>query len=507
LKVEFSKNKEGGILLALGITDAPSLYQARASDCGAEMTQDLKPHNRRLPPAILRLSSHRAPQRVNCGLVKLAALLATISIVPAGIFPGVKAAAGQDSSKQESGGQVAQAPFKLQVQRNMVLVRVVVRDSNGRPVSGLRKEDFQLFDNNKPQQIDQFDVESTAAAPAAAPQAPGQPPQTNTAPAPAPSNFQAIYFDDVEMELQEIVAARAAADRYLAAKLTPEDRAGIFTSSGQNVLDFTVDDAKIHEALAKLRPRSTLAIDQHACPNIGVYQAQLIEQHDTQAVEIAAFEDAQCNCRGVASPDCTDLTYQSAHLEIEARKVLLQWEIQFMTVLRGLEQVIRRMAVLPGKRSVIFVSPGFLTYDMERQLDQVTERALRSDVVVNTLDSRGLNVIVPGGDVSQQSLVVPMDPALSGRKAQMIQTGMALNAEVLHNLAADTGGKFFHNSNDLDEGFRQVGALTEVAYVLAFSPPNLKFDGRYHQLKVQLANPAHCTIQARRGYFAPRKGA
>jgi len=91
-----------------------------------------------------------------------------------------------------------------------------------------------------------------------------------------------------------------------------------------------------------------------------------------------------------------------------------------------------------------------------------------------------------------------------GRKEQIIQDGIARAEDVLYDFAADTGGQFFHNSNDLDKGFRQVGTLSEVSYVLAFSPRNLKYDGRFHRLKVTLVNPKGFTLQARHGYFAPK---
>jgi hypothetical protein len=89
-------------------------------------------------------------------------------------------------------------------------------------------------------------------------------------------------------------------------------------------------------------------------------------------------------------------------------------------------------------------------------------------------------------------------------KNQIQMDEIARAQDVLSDLAVDTGGQFFHNSNDLDAGFRRVATLSEVSYVLAFSPHNLKFDGRFHKLKVSLANPKGFTLQARRGYFAPR---
>jgi hypothetical protein len=125
-------------------------------------------------------------------------------------------------------------------------------------------------------------------------------------------------------------------------------------------------------------------------------------------------------------------------------------------------------------------------------------------VVISALDPRGLYVIIPGGDATHDSVIIPNRPDLMAKKDQIITQGLSLDEEVLAGLAADTGGQFFHNSNDLDQGFRQVGTLSEVYYILAFSPHDLKYDGRFHKLKVSLVDPAGSTIQARRGYFAPK---
>jgi VWFA-related protein len=434
-----------------------------------------------------------------------------LALLLAGIFGTAQAIAGQSSGEQEIATQEVQSPFKVQVQRNMVLVRAIVRDSNGGPVSGLRKEDFRLFDNGRPQQIDQFAVESSSSASAVARQAPGKESEGEAASerAPAnstPRNYQALYFDDVQMKPEDIAHARDAADRYLAATLTAADRVGIFTSSGQGNLDFTDDRGKLHEALFKLRSRPVIPTDTQACPDIGDYEAYLIVwQRDPFAIAIATDETFQCNCQGMTGQAAQWCQTQAANsVEGEAVRVLNEWETQFTAVLRGLEQVVRRTALLPGQRSVIFLSPGFISYNLEAQIAEITERALRSNVVVNTLDPRGLYVVFPAGDAIQHVAVLPANVGLVGRKQQIILDGFSHAEEVLNNLAADTGGQSFHNNNDLDKGFRQVGTLSEVSYVLAFSPHNLKFDGRFHKLKVSLVNPAQFTIQARRGYFAPK---
>jgi hypothetical protein len=66
-----------------------------------------------------------------------------------------------------------------------------------------------------------------------------------------------------------------------------------------------------------------------------------------------------------------------------------------------------------------------------------------------------------------------------------------------------TGGTFFENSNDFDEGFRRVASTPEYAYVLGFSPQNLKLNGSFHSLKVTLNTSEKLILQARCGYFAP----
>jgi VWFA-related protein len=454
--------------------------------------------------------SVRAWERIWRGGMGVTSRLLLVGLLAAGVFSGVPAAVGQGSGEREIATQDVQAPFKVQVQRNMVVVRAIVRDSNGRPVPRLRKEDFRLWDNGKPQEIDQFSAESSSRPSVTARPASGEEKESGEEAASQPGavnttarNFQALYFDDTQMTFEDIVHARDAADRYLAATLAAVDRAGIFTTSGQGNLDFTDDRSKLHEALFKLRPRPTIATDTNSCPDIGNYQAYLIvQQHDPTATDIAAQEWIQCNCVGMPQM-CSS---QAANMvQGEAARVLNVWETQSEAVLRGLEQVIRRTALLPGQHSVIFLSPGFLLYNLESQISEIADRALRASVVVSALDPRGLYVIIPGGDASRQTNVIASRPDLMARKQQIINQGLSLAEDVLSDLAGDTGGQFFHISNDLDKGFRQVGTLSDVYYVLAFSPRDLKFDGRFHKLKVGLVNPAGLTIQARRGYFAPKK--
>ena len=72
-------------------------------------------------------------------------------------------------------------------------------------------------------------------------------------------------------------------------------------------------------------------------------------------------------------------------------------------------------------------------------------------------------------------------------------------------LAQDTGGILYENNNDLEAGFRRVAAIPDTSYTLAFSPENLKHDGAFHPLKVTLVSAKGLSVQARKGYYAPKR--
>ncbi len=414
--------------------------------------------------------------------------------------------AGSEITTQESTPK-----FRIQVERNVVQVRVVVRDSRGRVVGNLNKDDFRLTDNGKPQVITHFAVEDpTTRAQAAAAAAPEDAEAEDERPASLPDRYIAIFFDDVHIQFGDLVRTREAAEKYFLSHLLPGDRVAIFTSSGQNQVDFTDDYGKLHEALRKLQPRSIVPRRGDDCPDISDYQAYMISyRRDPYAIEIAAEEVLLCDPGVIAmgasmSQEELRRTVLS-RVEFSARQVANAFQTESETAFRGLEGLIRHLSSQPGQRTLVLVSPGFLMQTMEHRLTQLIDRALRSDVVVNSLDAKGLYAHIALGDASRSPILPIRNASLVGNKARMDLDRVNSIAEVMRSLAYDTGGLFFTNSNDLDEGLRRVGALPEVSYALAFSPQNMKFDGNYHRIKVTLAGKARLTIQARKGYYAPSK--
>jgi VWFA-related protein len=404
-----------------------------------------------------------------------------------------------DQNAAEMTSREAPATFKARV--NLVLVPVVVRDSQGRAIGNLRKEDFQLFDKNKPQVITKFSVEKSggqAAQEAQAAANAGENAAGKPAPAELPEHYTAYLFDDVHLDFGDLARVRQAADRHMAA-LDSTARAAIYTTSGQNTLDFTDDRAKLREALLRLMPRPAARAPRGVdCPEVSYYMAdQIINKHDPQAFQVATA-DAMV---------CMSLTPQQASVAVAAAQTaasvaLSSGEHETELALTVLKTVVRRMSAMPGQRSIVLVSPGFLTpFELLPDTIDVIDRAIRANVIISALDARGLYTLIPGGDASQRTVNV----ATVQYKAQYETAAALAEEDVMVELADATGGTFFHNSNDLDAGFRRVASAPEFFYVLGFSPENLKLDGSYHKLKVTLKDGEKLSLQARRGYYAPRR--
>jgi VWFA-related protein len=399
-----------------------------------------------------------------------------------------------------------QAAFKVSVR--LVQVRVVVRDPKGLAVGTFNKDDFQLLDNGKPQVIKSFAVEQPAGSAAQEAVKP-QPGEISPAIQPlVPDRFVIYLFDDVHLQFKDLLPARAAAERHIAT-LRPTDRAAVFTTSGQRNLDFTDDRAKLHETIANVQPHPILILGVAQCPYMTYYMAdQIANFHDVQMLEVVSEDVASCSGlsprpNALAGGGTGQALIQAASQQAQsaAQQALSLGDSESRLVLEALKDTVRRVSVAPGQRTVVLISPGFITPNLEDRVTEVIERAVRSNVTVSVLDARGLYTLDITDDISRQG---GFSPALAQQEFMYATSAESSNQLVLGELADATGGVYFHNNNDLDEGFRRVASAPEYSYLLGFSPQNLKLDGHYHKLKVTLKDPQKFTLQARRGYYAPK---
>ena len=405
---------------------------------------------------------------------------------------------------QEVSSRDTPATFKVRV--NNVLVRVVVRDAKGNIVPNLKKEDFQLYDGRKLQTISSFAVETPQSHTASVVNASASETYSSSSDAIAgkaavlPQRFVSMVFDDTRMSMEDAVFVRDSATRFFGA-LAPSDRVAINTTSGQLTQDFTGDRALLEKALLSIVPRPLTQHTSFDCPDMSYYEADLIQnKNDPQALAVAAQETLQCAFNG----DTRMLAAATTLAQSAAASAAVQGDNESEFTYRHLEAIIRRMSSLPGQRILVFVSPGFILSTLQIEASDMVDRATRANIVINTIDARGLYAPDLLGDISNP----PRDAIITaGFKSTYRVAAQSAQEDILAQLADGTGGTFYHNRNDVDEAMRLAGAAPAVSYLLSFSPQNLKLDGRYHTLKVSLVPKEKYTVQARHGYFAPRANA
>jgi VWFA-related protein len=375
--------------------------------------------------------------------------------------------------------------FKVDVR--LVPLRVVVRDGQGRSIGNLHQEDFKILDQDKPQIVTQFSVEHVRGQGANASAQLGDSPAT-VAPQ---ARYTAYLFDDLHLERNDLIQARKSADGQLASLSPTTERVAILTTSGQKGIDFTADRAKLHETLAHLEPQGKSKVSD--CPNINSYTADLIaNKGDAAALQVATNDALACAFDG-------NIKFAKAAQQMAkavAREEAMTGQMTTLESLRILKALIQGMSKAPGQRTIVIVSPGFSTAEDPAQVN-IIDLAVLGDVTVSALDPRG---IAPAMDISG-----PAGGRVDQRNAALESLRDLDEQSVLEELAYGTGGVFFHNNNDLDEGFRRVSARPEYSYVLAFSPKDVKFDGRFHKLKVTVNSGSKLTVLARKGYYAPKQ--
>jgi VWFA-related protein len=354
---------------------------------------------------------------------------------------------------------------------NVVLVPVVVRDGDGKAVRNLTRESFELRDSGKRQAIEHFSVEDGGAFGGRTMDAARLPPD-------APQRFVAYLFDDVNAEANDLSRSRSAAKKHLAS-LAPGDRAAIYTTSGTTAQEFTADRGLLAKALDALAPRSPKT---GACPDISYHLASsYLERHDRRAGGVIAGLVLQC------TPNLPPSVLQQ-RVQMEARRALAEGERSVRIVISSLAGVIDRMARLPGPRSVVFASPGFISLPSPEEEAHMLDRAVRAGVAIHTLDVRG----------------VYMDTASSALSMEYRRLEQSSQGMILGELAQATGGMRYRNDNDLEAGFRALAAPSDVRYVLGFA--SSAKDGRRHTLDVSVKGCAGCVLSARRDYYASKAG-
>ncbi|HYW65742.1 MAG TPA: VWA domain-containing protein [Candidatus Dormibacteraeota bacterium] len=393
---------------------------------------------------------------------------------------------------------------RIQVHVNAVLIPVVVRDAQGLAVGTLKLDDFQVFDKDKPRALSGFTIVKRATLQSESPASP-LPPEAPGASAPTatrqstvvPQRFIVFLLDDLHLSFGNLAQVQKAAIQILPRSLAESDMAAVVSTSGTNS-GLTRDRATLQEAVMKIKSQNHDQHTQRDCPDLDYYRANLIQNgHDNAAFEAAVRDALSC-----ANLDPKIYTHVAEGMvRTAASRILTAGDSDVHTTLGFVKELIRRMSGLPGQRTLILVSPGFLTITPEAMSakSEIIDYAAQCNVTINALDAKALYTTEI--DASERGAGSEYSLA-AGNESQSRRESLELSENVMAEFADGTGGTYFHNSNDLAGGLQNLTAAPEYVYLLEFSLEHVKPDGAYHRLKVKVDRDG-LQLKARRGYFAP----
>ena len=370
-----------------------------------------------------------------------------------------------------------QSDYVFHAESDLVLVNVTVRDKSGKFVPGLKPEDFTILEDNKPQKIVSFDVENVDAVPAldvaqakplpeaASGQASGAASTADVAAEFKDRRLIVLFFDLSAMEPDEIARAVTSAEHYVDTQMAPADLVSI-VSLGSSLLvnqDFTTDHALLKKQLQAFSSGS----------------GQGFEEGTTGTTE-GTPDTGQ-----PFTADDTEYNIFNTDRRLEA-----------------LRSVAEKLAHVQQKKSLIYFSSGMDRTGIENQseLRAAVNAAVRSNLAIYTMDMRGLQALVAGGEAQNASLRGVS--AYSGQATLNALNSNFTTQETLVTLASDTGGRAFLDSNDFSKIFKGVQQDTSTYYLLGYHSTNTARDGRYRHIVVK-SNIPGVKIDYRRGYYAP----
>jgi VWFA-related protein len=389
--------------------------------------------------------------------------------------------APQNTTQQPQPSKPAgQGEYKFKVESELVLVNVVARDKQGKPVTDLKMADFTILEENKPQKISSFDFENLDTTPMTAssgpsqigvdgkPVAPAKPLLTRKDAEEALNNKRVIvlFFDLGSMNPDETQRAVDAAKKYVQKKMTAADMIAIVSLASSLRLDqdFTNDQAR----LLRVLNRFTLSEGQ-GMDNGSTGDADGIEETGN-----------------AYTPDETEYNQFNTDRKLQA--------------LQSISQVLSHFN---QKKSIIYFASGMTQTGIENEiaLRAAVNAAIKANVAIYTLDARGLEAQPPGGGAVTASL--RGQAMYTGNAVQSALDSNFASQETLTTLSADTGGKAFLDSNDLGLVFDRVQRDTSVYYVLGYRSNNPLRDGKYRHIQVKVNRPG-VSLEFRKGYYAPK---
>ena len=380
----------------------------------------------------------------------------------------------QQSPDQSSSPGQSQSSFTLKVNSDLVLTNIVVRDKKtGEVVRGLTAKDFTILEKGKPQQISSFDFESVdQAAPLNEATISGQAGQsifnakTGVARPEELRNHRLIvlFFDLTSMQPEDIERSQDAARNYINRQMQAADLVAVVS------LD------------------TSLSLDQEFTQN---KQLLLNAVNSYSGDQSSGFQAGATSTTNQVEDTTSFTADESEYNDLNTDRELF-----------AIASISKSLAYINQKKSMLYFSGGIQRDGIENQasLRSAINSAVRANLSIYSVDTRGLQAISPLGDASTGSL-----RGTSGYNGAALQNNLDANfntQEVMATLSSDTGGKAFFDSNDFSSAFDRLQRDTSAYYVLGFRSSDVRRDGRYRKLTVKINRP-DVKLEYRPGYYAP----
>ncbi len=364
---------------------------------------------------------------------------------------------------------------------NLVVVNVFARDKSGRAVTNLKKDDFTVLEDGKPQAVSVFELQKIEGEvlPPIADDARTLIDRTSAAPKPAPAASKgpirhqdrrliALFFDLSSMQPEDQVRAQDAALKFVETRMTRSDLVSLMIYGGSlKVLEeFTDDRDRLISTIRKLQ--------------VGT------------ASELAGLADtgsaAEGDDTGGFVADETEFNIFNTDQKLAA-----------------LESATRKLGVFPERKALIYFSSGIAKTGVENQsqLRSTVNAAIRANVSFYTVDATGLAAEAPSGNASVAS---PRGTGVfSGSSQRGRMDSRNDQQETLVTLASDTGGKSLLDHNDLSLGIEQAQKDIYSYYILGYYSSNDARDGRYRRIQIRLNDKQlQVKLDYRSGYYSDK---
>ncbi|HEV3481754.1 MAG TPA: VWA domain-containing protein [Candidatus Acidoferrales bacterium] len=374
----------------------------------------------------------------------------------------------------------------LRAQSNVVRIDIEVTGRDGKPIKGLRADQFVITDDGRDQKISSFSYANIEAVEQAGAEdlKPLVVPVDNPAPVAGPTSTDTIadqirnrrmivlFFDLTSMETGDLIRAHDAAVKFLKQQMKPPDLVAVVTfGSNLSVLaNFTNNRAILEKAVAQLIPgvSSGIANPPYAAAQNGEYDVQ---QYTGDAYMADETEFNVFN---------TD---------------------QKLLAIEGLANV---LASIPGRKALVEFTGGITQTGEENraELQAATDAANRADISIYSIDARGMYTTPPGGDVTTAAA---SGTSMFSGASLFHQTDQREDSrDTLATLSTDTGGRAFFDLGDLSDAFPKIQQENGGYYLVGYDlPADAKRDGRWHAVRVKVKVPG-ARVRYRNGYYAPR---